>query len=103
MPVIKSAKKKLRQDKKRTLENAKFEQTVKDAIKDAVKAKSAKAVSFAQGLIGKAQKKNVFHKNKASRLVARLAKLISKSAEKTETAVKTSKKAVKKAVSKKTK
>jgi len=92
MPVIKSAKKKLRQDKKRTLVNAKMEQKVKDAIKEALEKKSAKAISLAQSLIDKAKKNNIFHKNKAARLKSRIAKTVKSSTEKITEKKKVSKK-----------
>lgn len=76
MPVIKSAKKKLRQDKKRTIRNAKQETMLKDAIKAAKKSPSLKTVQKATSLADKAAKKFIIHKNKAARLKSSLSKLI---------------------------
>lgn len=77
MPVIKSAKKKLKQDKKRTLYRAKAEVVLKDAVKKAVTTPSAKNVSAASSLLDKAAKKHIIHKNKAARVKSRLAHLLS--------------------------
>ncbi len=111
MPVIKSAKKKLKQDKKRTIIRAKTEVVLKDAVKKAVTTPNAKNVSMAASLLDKAAKKHIIHKNKAARIKSRLAHLLSpkKTEAKTEeatpkakaSAVKPSKKTVKKS-SKKT-
>lgn len=76
MPVIKSAKKKLQQDKKRTTRNAKQETALKDAIKAAKKSPSVKTVSVATSLADKAAKRHIVHKNKASRIKSALSKLI---------------------------
>ena len=105
MPVIKSAKKKLRQDKKRTLVRAKVEQTMKDAVKKAVAQPSAKALSVASSLIDKAAKEHILHKNKAARIKSKLAHLLSPKGEvkpAVKTAPKAKKPAVKKAAAKKT-
>lgn len=100
MPVIKSAKKKLKQDKKRTIERAKVEAVVKDAIRNAVAAKTVKAVRDAVSMIDKAAKKHIFHKNRAARIKSRLAHLLSpKGTTKTAVAPAT-KKVVKKTVKK---
>lgn len=78
MPVTKSAKKKLRQDKKRTLENKKLKNFLKDAIKKARKNPAEKNIIQATKLIDKAAKKYIIHKNKAARLKSGLSKLASK-------------------------
>lgn len=77
MPVIKSAKKKLHQDKKATIRNAKQEAALKDAIKEARKNPTAKTVSAATSLTDKAAKRFIIHKNKAARLKSALSKLLS--------------------------
>ena len=74
MPVIKSAKKKLKQDKKRTLVRAKTEVVLKDAVKKAVASPTAKNVSEASSLLDKAAKKHIIHKNKAANLKRKLTK-----------------------------
>lgn len=78
MPVTKSAKKKLRQDKKRTLENRKAKNFLRDAIKKARKNPAEKNIIQATKLIDKAVKKYIIHRNKAARLKSSLSKLISK-------------------------
>lgn len=83
MPVTKSAKKKLKKDKTRTKENKKVENLFKSAIKRAQKSKTEKVVKDAMKLVDKAAKKNIIHKNKASRLKSRLSKLSPSRAAKT--------------------
>lgn len=77
MPVIKSAKKKLRQDKKRTLQNGKQESALKELVKAARKNPTDKTVQSVQKAADKAVKKHLLHKNKAARLKSSLAKLLS--------------------------
>lgn len=79
MPVIKSAKKKLRADKKRTIQNKGIKILVKEMVKKAKASKSEKAIREAVVAIDKAAKKNIFHKNKAARFKSVLAKLSQKS------------------------
>lgn len=76
MPLLKHAKKKLKQDKKRTIRNKKVKNTFKALVKKAKEEKSAKAVSAAFKGIDKAAKKNIIHKNKAARMKSALSKLI---------------------------
>jgi small subunit ribosomal protein S20 len=75
MPVIKSAKKKLKQDKKREKLNYKVKLSYKKAIKDANKTKSFEKVRLAIKLVDKASKKGILHKNKAARFKSRLSKI----------------------------
>lgn len=98
MPVIKSAKKKLRQDKKRTIARAKTETVLKDAVKKATASVSQKTVSHAVSLLDKAAKKHIIHANRAARIKSRLAHLLSP--KKTEAKAATSKAAPKKAAPK---
>jgi small subunit ribosomal protein S20 len=93
MPVIKSAKKKLRQDKKRQARNNFLRQGFKDAVKEATKSKTAEKVKKAVSSVDKAVKKGLMHKNKAARIKSRLSKL-----GKATTAKEAPKAAVKKAV-----
>lgn len=79
MPVTKSAKKKFRHDKKRTLANKKIKELLKEFIKKAEKAKTEKAVKDAIRAADLASKKHIIHKNKAGRLKSRLSKLIKRS------------------------
>lgn len=76
MPVIKSAKKKLRKDIKRTKENKKLKIQAVAALKKARKSPTEKIVREAFSLVDKAAKKNIFHKNKAARIKSTLAKLL---------------------------
>ncbi len=72
MPIIKSAKKKLRQDKKRTKRNKKYELAYKKAIDEVKKhkkgVKAADLLKKAYRAIDKAIKQKIIHKNKGSRL-----------------------------------
>jgi small subunit ribosomal protein S20 len=76
MPVIKSAKKKLRQDIKREIVNDLLRKTLKDTLKEAQKSKTAEKIKKAVVLTDKAVKKNLIHKNKAARIKSRLSKLM---------------------------
>ena len=78
MPAIKSARKKLRVDKKRASSNKKMEALVNITIKKAGKKPTPKSIQEAFSIIDKCVKKNIIHKNKAARLKSRLSKLISK-------------------------
>lgn len=78
MPIIKSAIKALRQDKKRALANKPVRSRIK-TTSDAMKAKpGAEALTAAYSAIDKAAKRNIVHRNKAARLKSQLAKLLSK-------------------------
>lgn len=79
MPVIKSAKKKLRKDIRREKANSKVLNKMKKTLKDSRKTPSVKKFSEASKAIDKAAKKNIIHKNKAARLKSRLNKLTSNS------------------------
>lgn len=74
MPNLKSAKKKLRQDKKRQSKNLVYKKGYKKALKSALTKKTKSLVSKAFSLIDKAAKKRVIHRNKAARLKQRLSK-----------------------------
>lgn len=86
MPVIKSAIKKLRRDKKREKENAEFMLGLEKALKAAKKTKGAKEISHAFSLADKAVKKHLIHKNKAARLKSSLSLPATKAKPATETA-----------------
>jgi small subunit ribosomal protein S20 len=75
MPVTKSARKKLRKDKKRELANKKLKNLLKKSIKTAKKDPKYKNIQEAISLIDKAAKKNIIHKNKAARIKSSLAKI----------------------------
>jgi small subunit ribosomal protein S20 len=93
MPVIKSAIKKMRQDKKREIENNVLRVKIDRAIREAKKTKTAKTVSSAVSLVDKGVKKNLLPKNRAARIKSSLSKLSKPaakgSAPKTETVKKT--------------
>lgn len=81
MPIIKSAQKKLRQDKKRTERNLLAKKSYRSAVKAVTKlAESGKkvadtAVQSAYKGIDKAAKKHLIHPNRAARLKSRVSKL----------------------------
>jgi small subunit ribosomal protein S20 len=68
MPIIKSAKKRVRTANKAAVRNSKTKRSLKSALKLFAKSPSAKTHSAAQSNLDKAAKKGVIHKNKASRL-----------------------------------
>jgi len=78
MPVIKSAKKKLRFDRKRESSNKKAEAFIDFVIKKAQKKPSPGNIREAFRTIDKGVKKDIFHKNKGARIKSRLAKLLNK-------------------------
>src|SRR6266566_6068171 len=75
MPVIKSAKKKLRQDIKKEFQNQKMRNSLKALIKKAKIDKSEKTITAAISITDKAAKNHIIHKNKASRIKSSLSKL----------------------------
>lgn len=118
MPIIKSAKKRVKVARKAAIRNRKTRRTLKTALQNFHKSltekdknKVSKSHASAQSAIGKATKKKVIHKNKAARKQKQLAAkakalgspqkttAVKKSATKKTTTKKTS---PKKAVSKKT-
>jgi len=72
MPILKSAIKKLKQDKRRTITNKRYLVTLKKSLKLARAKKSPKTLSAAFRALDRAAKVNLIHKNKASRLKSRL-------------------------------
>ncbi len=78
MPVIRSAKKKLRVDIKRRSANKKVESLMESTIKKAEKKPTAQSIQNAFKIVDKSAKKNIIHKNKASRIKSRLSKLVAK-------------------------
>jgi small subunit ribosomal protein S20 len=74
MPIIKSAKKRVKVAKKASIRNHKTKRSLKSALKLLTTSSSAKTLRDAQSSIDKAAKKNVIHKNKAARLKSRAAK-----------------------------
>lgn len=92
MPVIKSAKKKLRQDKKRERTNKILRTAFRNAVKKAGKSKTSANIINAVKLTDKIAKKKLIHKNKAARIKSSLSKLITKSLSKTKPVVNSVKK-----------
>ncbi len=77
MPIIKSAKKRVRTAGKAAVRNSKTKRNIKDtlrALHRAVTGKKDAAQSKAQSAIDKAVKKGVVHKNKAARKQRQIAK-----------------------------
>ncbi len=68
MPIIKSAKKRVKTTRKATARNSATRRGLKAAIKLFSKSPSAKSHSAAQSKLDKAVKKGIIHKNKAARL-----------------------------------
>lgn len=77
MPIIKSAIKKVRKDKTRTLRNKKRKLAYKALVEKARKNKTAKDLQAAFSALDKAAKVKLIHPNKAARLKSRLSKLTS--------------------------
>lgn len=75
MPIIKSARKKMRQDKKRTQINKSRKGIVKKLIDKAQKKPTKENITAAISAVDKLAKVKVIHKNKAARIKSRLAKL----------------------------
>jgi small subunit ribosomal protein S20 len=74
MPIIKSAKKKMRKDKKRTLHNEQIKNNLKRLVKDARRNQSAESLQKVFSALDKAAKIKFIHPNKAARLKSRLSK-----------------------------
>lgn len=73
MPLIKSAKKRVRTANKATIRNSKTKRNLKSALKLFAKSPSSKTHQAAQSEIDKAIKKGLVHKNKAARQKRKLA------------------------------
>jgi small subunit ribosomal protein S20 len=78
MPITRSAKKKLREDKKRGEANLRVKVAVKSIIKKFRAKPSTDLLSSVYRLLDTAKKKNIYHANKVSRLKSHLSKLLSK-------------------------
>jgi len=79
MPITRSAIKKLKQDKRRRLENVLVMEKTRKTIKKFRKNPSVKTLPDVFSAIDTNVKKHIFHPNKASRLKSRLSKLLIKS------------------------
>lgn len=73
MPIIKSAKKRVRVAKKATIRNVKTKRSLKAAIKSFLGKSTSTSHSKAQSALDKAGKKGVMHKNKVARKKSQLA------------------------------
>ena len=91
MPVIKSAKKKLKKDRKRETANKSLRNLFKKTLKLAEKSPTEANVRKAVKVIDKTAKKNIIHSNKAARLKSKLAKLLAAKTPKPKTAENTKK------------
>jgi small subunit ribosomal protein S20 len=76
MPIIKSAQKKMRQDKKRTARNLMVKNSIKSLVKNMRRTPNAKALQEVSSVLDKAVKINLIHANKSARLKSRLSHLI---------------------------
>lgn len=76
MPITKSAKKKVRQDKKRTIKNLKYIKAYKETLKKIKKGGSniKDLIKKYYSQIDKAVKRKIIHKNKGSRLKSKVKK-----------------------------
>ncbi len=102
MPIIKSAKKRVKTTKKATVRNAKTKRTLRNALKAFTKTANAVSHSQAQSALDKAAKKGLLHKNKVARKKRQLAAAAKKAGTKVEKkAVKATKTVAKKAPAKK--
>jgi small subunit ribosomal protein S20 len=105
MPIIKSAKKRVRQTKRATVRNARTKKTLRVALKNFARSigsgKSTDSHAKAQSAIAKASKKGILHKNKAARKQRQLAAAAKKAGVKpSASAKKTAKPAAKKSSAK---
>lgn len=85
MPQTKSAKKTLRAEKRRKAVNFLVKEKIREAIKTARQKPTAAALQKASSFLDQAVKKQILHKNKASRLKKRLSSLLTKTSEKSYT------------------
>lgn len=77
MPLIKSAIKKLRQDRVRESRNDEFRKKLRDTLRQTKKSTAGiKVLQEAYSVVDKAAKMNLMHANKAARLKSQIAKSI---------------------------
>lgn len=74
MPIIKSAKKRVRVARKATIRNKLTKRNLKSAVKAISSKGGSKSLREAESAIDKALKKHVIHKNKAARLKSQASK-----------------------------
>lgn len=75
MPLLKHAKKKLKQDKVRTEANRSVKNLFRDLVKKAKASGTPDAISAAFQSVDKAAKKHLIHPNKAARIKSSLSKV----------------------------
>jgi small subunit ribosomal protein S20 len=73
MPIIKSAKKRVKTTRKATVRNARTKRTLRSALKAFTKKPSSKGHNSAQSALDIAAKKGLVHKNKVARKKRQLA------------------------------
>jgi len=83
MPIIKSAKKRVKVTEKKTAQNRKWKNKLKNAIKDLEnlidegdKEAAAEQLKETKRVIDKAVTRNILHKNNAARKKSRLTKMV---------------------------
>lgn len=102
MPLIKSAKKRVRTANKAAVRNSKTKRLLKNALKNFSKTPTSKSQNSAQSMIDRSVKKGIVHKNKAARLKRKMAAQAKNSGVKHSTTKKlTAKPAAKKTTTKK--
>ena len=101
MPIIKSAKKRVKVANKAAVRNSKTKRSLKTALKAFAKKPAATAHSSVQSELDKAVKKGIMHKNKAARLKGQAAAKAKAAGVKPATAKKTATKATAKPAAKK--
>lgn len=74
MPIIQSAKKRMRQERKRTAANKMKKANLRVLLKKARRDKTTENLTSIFSALDKAAKTGLIHKNKASRLKSRLSK-----------------------------
>jgi small subunit ribosomal protein S20 len=73
MPIIKSAKKRVRSSERKHTANLEHKKKMKTAVKAAGTTKTAEALGKAYQALDRAAKRGVIHRNKAARTKSRLA------------------------------
>lgn len=76
MPILQSAKKALRRDRRRAVINKEIKIKIKEILKSTRKNPNKKNLDLSFKILDRAAKKKVIHQNKASRLKSRLSKLL---------------------------
>jgi small subunit ribosomal protein S20 len=76
MPVIQSAKKALRRDRRRAVVNKILKNKIKEVLKKTRQNPNKKNLDLSFKILDRAAKKKIIHQNKASRLKSRLSKLL---------------------------